>query len=149
MRKRRAAQDVSQAVATQNILSRCFSGSPASKITSIVIAGLLISLLTLSSVSAVLNGTMIPESDSVVGSDMPCFASGCHASTGGTFNTNGAVTLSGLPDQFTAGETYDLQLSVEGGPGQAIGVQVAAVYDDNTQAGTLTAVTGGLTTVNY
>lgn len=149
MKKQRAPQHVSETGAVRDTLSKCFEDSPVSKVTALVFAGLLVSVLTLSSVSAVFNGTGIPEDDSVVGSDQPCFASGCHASTGGTFNTNGAVTLTGLPDQFTPGETYDLQLSVEGGPGEAIGVQVAAVHDDNSQAGTLSAVTQGLATVTY
>ena len=68
-----------------------------------------------------------------------CYLSGCHLTSGGTLNEVGSVSFSNVPTSFVPGETYNLGFTMTGG--SIYGFQLAAVFSDNTQAGSLTAVT--------
>ncbi|MDA2933821.1 hypothetical protein MYX82_05705 [Acidobacteria bacterium AH-259-D05] len=103
----------------------------------------LLCILFVASVESRNNGQLIPSSDGVL-SDMPCFVSGCHNTIGGSLNTNGSVQFNNLPGTFVPGMTYDIGITITGGT--VYGFQLAAVFSDNTQAGTLTPVTSGVTT---
>ena len=62
-------------------------------------------------------------------------------SAGSTLNQAGSVLFNNLPASFVPGETYDLGITMAGG--STYGFQVAVVFSDDTQAGTLMAVTEG------
>ncbi|MDE2964957.1 MAG: hypothetical protein OXU26_13695, partial [Acidobacteriota bacterium] len=96
-----------------------------------------LSLLFVASVRGRADGTTIP-SPSVLGAS-GCYISGCHMTSDSTLNMVGSVSFDSLPTIFVPGETYDLGITMTGG--SIYGFQLAAVFSDNTQAGTLTALT--------
>ncbi len=65
---------------------------------------------------------------------------GCHD---GTTNPSGGATFGNVPSTFTAGQAYNLALTLTGGT--VYGFQVAAVYSDGTKAGTLSSSTANTT----
>ena len=95
-------------------------------------------LLFVASVGGRSDGRNIPF-DAGVLADPGCFVSGCHMSAGSTFNQAGSVSFNNLPASFVPGEIYDLGITMAGG--STYGFQVAVVFSDDTQAGTLMAVT--------
>jgi hypothetical protein len=113
------------------------------EIMTLVFAAAFLSLLFMASLDARSTGTNIPAGNSVL-SDMPCFVSGCHADSGGTLNdpAKGSVTFTGLPSDFEPGVDYDMGIEILGG--SVYGVQIAVVFSDNSQAGTLTSMTTGV-----
>ena len=96
-----------------------------------------LSLLFVASVRGRSDGRKIP-SPSVLGAS-GCHISGCHLTSGSTLNEVGSVSFNKVPASFAPGETYDLGITMTGG--SIYGFQLAAVFSDNTQAGTLTALT--------
>ena len=61
----------------------------------------------------------------------------CHFAAGEVNTPPGQVTLSGVPDRFVAGQKYPLTVTLSR-PGMAIaGFQLAARFDDGSQAGAL------------
>ena len=113
------------------------------EITTLIFAVSFFALLFVASLDARSSGTSIPAGDSVL-SDMPCFQSGCHATIGGTLNdpARGSVSFTGLPSAFEPGVNYDVGVEILGGI--VYGVQIAVVFSDNSQAGTLTSMTSGV-----
>ncbi|MBI4471460.1 MAG: hypothetical protein HY646_02255 [Acidobacteria bacterium] len=79
-----------------------------------------------------------PASNGVFG-QAACNASGCHV--GNPLNaTGGSLALSGLPEQWSPGQTYPLTITVSRSGAVKYGFQLSAVSDSgNTQAGTLAA----------
>ena len=62
---------------------------------------------------------------------------GCHFDAAEPNTRPGEVSITGLPERFTAGQRYPLTIRLSR-PGMAIGgFQLAARFDDGTQAGTL------------
>ncbi|MEE2840002.1 MAG: choice-of-anchor V domain-containing protein, partial [Acidobacteriota bacterium] len=120
-----------------------YKKAPVLETTTLVFAAAFFSLLFVASLDARSNGANIPDNNSVIG-DMPCFVSGCHASSGGTLNdpSRGSVGLTGLPSAFEPGANYTLGVEIQGGT--VYGVQIAVVFSDNSQAGTLTSLTSGV-----
>ena len=109
----------------------------------LVCLGILFSFLPLLFVASVggrSDGREIPFDAGVLGNP-GCFVSGCHMSAGSTLNQAGSVSFNNLPASFVPGETYDLGITMAGG--STYGFQVAVVFSDDTQAGTLMAVTEG------
>jgi hypothetical protein len=96
-----------------------------------------LSLLFVASVRGRTDGRKIPF-PSVLG-ESGCYVSGCHLTAGSTLNEVGSVSFNNLPTSFVPGETYDLGITMAGG--SIYGFQLAAVFSDDTQAGSLTAVT--------
>ena len=96
-----------------------------------------LSLLFVASVKGRSDGREIPF-PAVLGAS-GCYVSGCHMTAGSTLNEVGSVSFNNLPESFVPGETYDLGITMTGG--SIYGFQLAAVFSDDTQAGTLTAVT--------
>ena len=82
-------------------------------------------------------GTSIPSDQGVL-SGLPC--SGCHSGS----LSNGSVQFNDLPSSFVPGTTYDIGITMMGG--SVYGFQLAAVFSDDTQAGTLAPMTSGVTT---
>ena len=113
------------------------------EITTLVFATVFFSLLFVASLDAMSTGTGIPANNSVIG-ELPCFASGCHGSSGGTLNdpSRGSVRFTGLPSAFEPGVDYDVGVEIQGGT--VYGVQIAVVFSDSSQAGTLTSMTNGV-----
>jgi len=106
-------------------------------------------------VFGVRNGN-IPLEKSVLISETPCSDSVCHGMPPPWsveeyrhFNEGGSITVEGLPPVFTPGLTYELTFSISGGQGLAYGYQLAAIYDDQTQAGDLTPITQGIVLRDY
>ena len=99
-----------------------------------------LSLLFVASVGGRSDGREIPFDRGVL-ANPSCFVSGCHMSAGSTLNQAGSVLFNNLPASFVPGETYDLGITMAGG--STYGFQVAVVFSDDTQAGTLMAVTEG------
>ena len=99
-----------------------------------------LSLLFVASVGGRSDGRKIPFPVGVL-NDPGCYVTGCHMVPESTLNEVGSVTFNHLPERFVPGETYDLGITITGG--KTYGFQVAAVFSDDTQAGTLTAVTEG------
>ena len=97
-----------------------------------------LSLLFVASVGGRSDGREIPFPVGVL-NDPGCYVTGCHMVPGNTLNEVGSVSFDNLPERFVPGEAYDLGITITGGT--TYGFQVAAVFSDNTQAGTLTAVT--------
>ena len=95
------------------------------------------SLLFVASVRGRSDGRNIPFA-SVLG-ESGCYVSGCHLTPGSTLNEVGSVAFNNVPTSFVPGESYDLGITMTGG--SIYGFQLAAVFSDDTQAGTLTAVT--------
>ena len=95
------------------------------------------SLLFVASVRGRSDGRNLPN-PLVLGAS-GCYLSGCHLTSGGTLNEVGSVSFSNVPTSFVPGETYDLGFTMTGG--SIYGFQLATVFSDNTQAGSLTAVT--------
>ncbi len=95
-------------------------------------------LLFVASIEGFHDGRKIPFAGGVL-NDPSCYVAGCHFASGSTLNEVGSVSFNHLPERFVPGETYDLGITITGGT--EYGFQVAAVYSDGTQAGTLTAVT--------
>lgn len=104
---------------------------------------LFLSIFFVSLANALRDGNQIPFDDGVM---VPNSCSGdpaCHVSAvGSTFNQVGELTLDGLPGAFVPGQTYELTATRT--PGVVWGFQVAAVYADDTQAGSLEPVTAEL-----
>ena len=98
-----------------------------------------LSLLFVASVRGRSDGTKIPFPAVLEASG--CYVSGCHLTSGSTLNMMGTVSFDGLPTSFVPGETYDLGITMTGG--SIYGFQLAAVFSDDTQAGSLTAITEG------
>ena len=96
-----------------------------------------VSLLFVASVRGRSDGRNLPNA-LVLGAS-GCYLSGCHLTSGGTLNEVGSVSFSNVPTSFVPGKTYDLGFTMTGG--SIYGFQLAAVFSDNTQAGSLTAVT--------
>ena len=96
-----------------------------------------LSLLFVASVRGRSDGRKIPF-PAVLG-ESGCYVSGCHLTSGSTLNEVGSVSFNNVPTSFVPGETYDLGITMTGG--SIYGLQLAAVFSDNTQAGALTAVT--------
>ncbi len=96
-----------------------------------------LSLLFVASVKGRSDGRDIPFA-AVLGAS-GCYVSGCHLTAGSTLNEVGSVSFNNLPASFVPGETYDLGITMTGG--SIYGFQLAAVFSDDTQAGSLTAVT--------
>ncbi len=96
-----------------------------------------VSLLFVASVRGRSDGRNLPN-PLVLGAS-GCYLSGCHLTSGGTLNEVGSVSFSNVPTSFVPGETYDLGFTMTGG--SIYGFQLAAVFSDDTQAGSLTAVT--------
>ncbi len=95
-----------------------------------------LSFLFVASVGGRSDGREIPFP--AVLAESGCFVSGCHMTTGSTLNEVGSVSFDQLPSSFVPGETYDLGIIMTGGT--TYGFQVATVFSDDTQAGSLTAV---------
>ena len=95
-----------------------------------------LSLLFVASVRGRSDGRKVPF-PAVLG-ESGCYVSGCHLTSGSTLNEVGSVSFNNAPASFTPGETYDLGITMTGG--SIYGFQLAAVFSDDTQAGTLTAV---------
>jgi hypothetical protein len=79
-----------------------------------------------------------PAMNGIFGPTQTCAVAGCH--TGNPVNASGgSVTVTGLPDQWTPGQTYALTVTIQR-PGQRLfGYELSAVVDaTNQQAGTLT-----------
>jgi len=93
--------------------------------------------LFITSVESRSAGPFIPSNQGVL-SGLPC--AGCH---GGSL-TNGSVQFNDLPSPFVPGMTYDMSITMMGG--MVYGFQLAVVFSDDTEAGTLTPVTSGVTT---
>lgn len=130
-------------------VGRCLEDSPSAKVSALLAVSFVVLALLVSTLSSFPNG-VIPQSDSVLSSQTPCFASGCHAAAPATpFNQGGSVALGGLPASFTPGSVHDLSVTITGGPAQRFGVQIISVYSDNTQAGTLTSLTNNVTKKTY
>ncbi|MFQ5928970.1 MAG: choice-of-anchor V domain-containing protein [Acidobacteriota bacterium] len=98
--------------------------------------------LLVASLEARLDGREIPTNEGVLGAT-PCFTSNCHQAPGSTFNSGGSVTFNNLPGSFVPGQTYDIAVTITGGT--VYGLQGVTVFSDNTQAGTLTPLTSGVT----
>ena len=96
-----------------------------------------LSLLFVASVKGRSDGRAIPFAAVLDASG--CYLSGCHLTAGSTLNEVGSVSFNNLPASFVPGETYDLGITMTGG--SIYGFQLAAVFSDDTQAGSLTAVT--------
>ena len=96
-----------------------------------------LSLLFVASVKGRSDGRAIPFAAVLDASG--CYVSGCHLTAGSTLNEVGSVSFNNLPASFIPGETYDLGITMTGG--SIYGFQLAAVFSDDTQAGSLTAVT--------
>ena len=96
-----------------------------------------LSLLFVASVKGRSDGREIPFPAVLDASG--CYVSGCHVTAGSTLNEVGSVSFNNLPTSFVPGETYDLGITMTGG--SIYGFQLAAVFSDDTQAGSLTAVT--------
>ncbi len=96
-----------------------------------------LSLLFVASVKGRSDGRAIPFAAVLDASG--CYVSGCHLTAGSTLNEVGSVSFNNLPASFVPGETYDLGITMTGG--SIYGFQLAAVFSDDTQAGSLTAVT--------
>ncbi|MDA2924063.1 hypothetical protein MYX65_05300 [Acidobacteria bacterium AH-259-L09] len=110
--------------------------------TSFSLLASLVAFLLVASLEARLDGREIPTNEGVLGAT-PCFTSNCHQAPGSTFNSGGSVTFNNLPGSFVPGQTYDIAVTITGGT--VYGLQGVTVFSDNTQAGTLTPLTSGLT----
>lgn len=84
--------------------------------------------------------------NSVVTNLSTCASSGCHdGPSGSTLNQFGSATFSGLPTAFTPGQTYNIGVTLTGTASTRVyGFQLAVMHSDKSQAGTLTAVTSGV-----
>ena len=102
------------------------------------ILSVFLSFLFVASVGGRSDGREIPFPIGVL-NDPGCYVTGCHMVPGSTLNEVGSVAFNNLPERFVPGETYDLGITIAGGT--TYGFQVAVVFSDDTQAGTLTAVT--------
>ena len=94
-----------------------------------------LALLFVASAGGFGDGRKIPFSGGVL-QDPGCYVAGCHLVSGSTLSEIGSVSFNNLPERFVPGETYDLGITITGGT--RYGFQVATVFDDGTQAGTLT-----------
>jgi hypothetical protein len=94
------------------------------------------SLLFIASLDARSGGVGIPAGNSVL-SGSPCSTGGCHDDIAG-----GSVSFTGLPSAFEPGVEYDIGIEILGG--SVYGLQVAVVFSDDSQAGTLTSMTSGV-----
>ncbi len=103
--------------------------------TTLVFAAAFFSLLFVASLDAVSSGNIPPENSVLSGS--PCSASFCHDDISG-----GSVRFTGLPSAFEPGVDYDIGVEIQGGI--VYGVQIAVVFADDSQAGTLTSTTNGM-----
>ena len=107
------------------------------KLTCLSVVGFFLYFLFVVSVEARQDGTQIPF-DLGVRSEMSCSASFCHGTTGGSFNAGGSVVFNNLPESFVPGATYSSSITIT--DGQAYGFQLASLFSDDTQAGTLTPI---------
>ncbi len=81
-----------------------------------------------------------PASNGVFG-QAACNAAGCH--TGNPLNAaGGTLTLTGLPPNWTPGQTYPLTVTISRAGAVKYGFQLSAVTSSNTQAGSFAAGTG-------
>ena len=109
---------------------------PVLQTTTLVFAAAFFSLLFVASLDARSAGVGIPPEDSVL-SGSPCSATSCHDDIDG-----GSVSFTGLPSAFEPGVDYDVGIEIQGG--NVYGLQVAVVFSDDSQAGTLTSMTSGV-----
>ena len=99
-----------------------------------------LSLLFVASVGARSDGRSIPFSSGIL-ANTSCFVQGCHLTDGSSLNLGTSVSFMGVPETFAPGETYDLGITMTSG--LVYGFQLAVLFSDDTQAGTVTAVTAG------
>ena len=114
-------------------------------------------VLTISILPAKKNGTTIPfEADggNVLENPATCANQFCHDISGGSsLNELGTVSFLNKPDTYIPGQTYELGLVITGeqfvppGTSRGFGFQLATFLSDQTQAGNLTGITPGVTTV--
>jgi hypothetical protein len=92
-----------------------------------------------------------PASNGIFGDTAACATSGCHTGTNNLNSSTGSMSISGLPANWTPGQTYPLTISISRTGAVLFGFQLSAVIDaTNAQAGTLTpgnsrvkVITGG------
>ena len=107
------------------------------QITTFLFLAALFFFLFVTSVESRSAGTSIPSDEGVL-SGLACV--GCHSGS----LSNGSVQFNDLPNSFVPGTTYDISITMMGG--SVYGFQLAAVFSDDTQAGTLAPMTSGVTT---
>lgn len=99
------------------------------------------------------DGTAIPgETGTVV--EFPALCAtvpDCHAGSDNTLNDIASVTITGVPQQYESGRTYDLGLTITGFfLTRVYGFQLAAFYqNDGRQAGSLQPVTAQTTAFDF
>ena len=106
------------------------------EITTLAFTVAFFSLLFVASLDARSSGVGIPPENSVLSSS-PCSATFCHDDIVG-----GSVRFTGLPSAFEPGTAYDIGVEIEGG--NVYGLQIAVVFSDDSQAGTLTSMTSNV-----
>ncbi|MDA2926346.1 hypothetical protein MYX78_03785 [Acidobacteria bacterium AH-259-G07] len=81
------------------------------------LVALFVGFLFVASVESRSDGAFIPFNNGVLGllGGTPCFVSGCHNASGGTFNMGGSVVFNNLPASFVPGQTYDIGITITGG----------------------------------
>ena len=97
-----------------------------------------LSFLFMASAGPRSDGRNIPSSSGILGNPS-CFVSNCHATSGSTLNQEGSVAFMNVPAVFVPGQTYNMGISIIAGT--VYGFQLAVVFSDDTQAGTMTSVT--------
>ncbi len=95
-----------------------------------------------------------PDGGTILQDPAICANQFCHSTAmGSTLNDLGSVTLQNVPLEYVPGESYDLGILIEGmqfilpGTDRVFGFQLTTFFEDQTQAGSLEAITPGLTTV--
>ena len=97
-----------------------------------------------------------PDGGTILEDPAICANQFCHSiAMGSTLNDplRGSVTLQNVPLEYVPGGSYELGILIEGrqfvlpGPDRVFGLQLTAFFEDETQAGSLEAISAGLITV--
>ena len=97
-----------------------------------------------------------PDGGTILQDPAICANQVCHSlEMGSTLNDplQGSLTLQNVPLEYVPGESYDLGMLIEGkqfilpGTDRVFGFQLTTFFEDEKQAGSLEAITPGLTTV--